>query len=88
MSRIVQQQCWHVETDMGEEIVPFDVCNDLSALSYFLDGDIKKGEKPQLRHGFYVKRENTTGYDDCTAWDGPFDTSHAAMEFLNKRNKK
>lgn len=81
MRKIVHQQCWHVRTTEGEEIVPYELCTERSTLFYFLDGDFVKGEKPKVREGFYVKKPNVTGYDDCTAWDGPFETRTAAVRF-------
>lgn len=69
---------WNVKTTEGLEIVPGYLAT-ADTIGLFLDGDVKR--KPRMIQGWYVKRDNTTGYDDCTAWDGPFRSESEARAF-------
>jgi len=79
----------HVETTAGTSIVPShyfpcvptadDVRDYVEGVPY-LDDDTG-GLDYECRAGWYA-RFSAHGYMDCTDWDGPYETEHAALSAL------
>jgi hypothetical protein len=83
---------YHVETNVGTELVPEDVCSKLDcevcertgkvcsetedALSPYLEGS--EIQSVTRKEGWYA-RLSAPGYLDATDWHGPFKTADAAL---------
>lgn len=73
-------RCWIVLTTAGKSVVPFEYCKDISALRYFLDGDILDGERPKLTEGWYARGPEKKAYWDCTNYFGPYENQGRARK--------
>ena len=72
-----------VETNVGTEIVPYDLAGplaegDTEALEEYLEGN--RIESVTLNEGAWYARLSAPGYLDCTEWDGPHDTQVQAVK--------
>lgn len=85
---------YHVETSDRTEIVPEDVCGEITDVSDpgeygFLAGylnclvgntDIRSVER---KEGWYG-RLSADGYLDCTEWEGPYATAEEALDAIKE----
>lgn len=58
---------YSVDTNIGTEIVPCDVCNDGTKLSDYVEGNVIYLTGTKRKHG-WVGRLSASGYMDCTEW--------------------
>lgn len=70
-----------VETNIGTECVPEDVCDDPTKLEPYLEGS--RIESVDRKEGWFG-RLSAPGYMDCTEWLGPFDTEGEARVALDE----
>ena len=83
---------YHVETNAGTEVVPEEVCGEISckvceqtgeicsetqqALASYVEGSAI--DSVERKEGWYA-RLSAPGYLDCTEWDGPHETAELAL---------
>ena len=82
---------YHVETNMGTEYVPEEVCgpidlegdgNDGEELLAYLEG--RRIQGVERRTGWYG-RLSAPGYLDCTDWQGPYPTTEEALDSIKEQ---
>jgi hypothetical protein len=82
---------YHVETNVGTEIIPVELCGDLGLLSTealhtrvlaYCEGSRIDGAITR-REGWYA-RLSAPGYLDCTDWTGPYETEDAALDAVKE----
>lgn len=76
-------QWYDVETNVGTECVPADVCglvDKVSDLRDYLEGKPEEDQELVLESG-WLCRLSAPGYMDCTEWSG-FSSKRAAKNYL------
>lgn len=76
---------YHVETDVGTELVPESVCGKVDLDSAYGVGRVysfcqdPESCKEVVRKEGWYSRLSAPGYLDATDWHGPFETSDEAL---------